>query len=142
MGARRPLFTTLLVRVKKTYHDSQCHESRLDRSLEGSASLSGHRCRLELSHVLMDALAAEIARKRKASVDAKAALGSGGARKWVKKGELEQLRVAQYHESEAHAAEERIKLVHVWTLILRTHQEMRWRPASTYFPMFHPPGRH
>ena len=57
----------------------------------------------------MDALAAEIARKRKASVDAKAALGSGGARKWVKKGELEQLRVAQYHESEAHAAEERSK---------------------------------
>jgi len=59
----------------------------------------------------MDALAAEIARKRKAQVDAKAAIGgsASGARKWVKKGDLEQLRVNQYHEAEALAAEERSK---------------------------------
>ena len=56
----------------------------------------------------MDAIAAEIARKRKAQADAKAALAGGqdpaggdAPRKWLKKGDLEKLRVAQYHEEEA-----------------------------------------
>ena len=55
----------------------------------------------------MDALAAEIARKRKATADAKAALGAGGdsARKWVKKGDIEKVRVGKYLEEEERRAE-------------------------------------
>jgi|TARA_B110001469_G_C9499362_1_gene249450 pre-mRNA-splicing factor 18 len=49
----------------------------------------------------MDLLKAEIERKRSAS----AALGGntavGGKKKWVKKGDLEKARVAQYHEGKA-----------------------------------------
>lgn len=49
----------------------------------------------------MDRLKAEIERKRSAS----AALGGntavGGKKKWVKKGDLEKARVAQYHEGKA-----------------------------------------
>ena len=52
-------------------------------------------------------LAAEIAKKRKKQEEAKVSVGGGvGPRKWLKRGEVEQLRVAQYHEDEALAAEE------------------------------------
>ena len=62
----------------------------------------------------MEALAAEIARKRKERSDA-SAIASGGAapadgkRKWVKKGDLEKAKVAQYREAEAKDEEERSK---------------------------------
>ena len=62
----------------------------------------------------MDALAAEIARKRKERDD-EAGRASGGAppgdgkRKWVKKGDLTKAKEALYLESEAKDAEERRK---------------------------------
>ena len=49
---------------------------------------------------------AEIARKRKLQQDAKAALGGA---KWVRRGDVEQVRVQQYHEEEARQTEERAK---------------------------------
>jgi pre-mRNA-splicing factor 18 len=56
----------------------------------------------------MDALQAEIARKRKEREEAKSAAGDGGnKRKWVKRGELEQQRAAEYLRKEAAAKEER-----------------------------------
>ena len=58
----------------------------------------------------MDALAQEIARKRKEREEAKASRdAAGGARKWMKRGELEQQRVESYVQAEAAAQEERAK---------------------------------
>ena len=60
----------------------------------------------------MDALAAEIARKRQLQQDAKSALGGGGGpRKWVKRGEVEQVREKKYLEETAREAEEQAKKV-------------------------------
>ena len=53
----------------------------------------------------MDAIKAEIERKRRLQQDAKETLG----RKWVKRGEVEQIRQKQYYEEEARQAEERSK---------------------------------
>jgi len=58
----------------------------------------------------MDAIAAEIARKRQLQQDAKTALGgAGGPRKWVKRGEVEKVREQQHLEEEKRLAEERSK---------------------------------
>ena len=57
----------------------------------------------------MDALKAEMERKRKEREDAKAAGGGGGPRKWVKRGELEKERAVKYYETEAAEQEERAR---------------------------------
>lgn len=62
----------------------------------------------------MEALAAEIARKRKASADAAASSGgtASGPRKWVKKGDLQKAKEATYHKETAeHQAAEKERLV-------------------------------
>ena len=57
----------------------------------------------------MDALKAEMERKRKEREDAKAAGGGGGPRKWVKRGELEKERAVKYYETEAAEQSDRAK---------------------------------
>ena len=58
----------------------------------------------------MEALQAEIARKRKEREASQAASGEGGgARKWVKRGQIEQQRTVKYYETEAAEQEERSK---------------------------------
>jgi len=64
----------------------------------------------------MDVLKAEMERKRKEREAAAVSLGDGAGtakKKWMKRGDVEKLRVAQYHEAEAREAEERKARQHV-----------------------------
>ena len=55
----------------------------------------------------MDLIKAEIERKRKAQAELAGGAAAGGKKKWVKKGDLEKARVAQYLDEKAQAEQER-----------------------------------
>lgn len=56
----------------------------------------------------MEALQAEMARKRKEASEARGA-ATGGAKKWVKRGEVSQQRAVNYYEQEANEQDERTR---------------------------------
>ena len=77
------------------------------RSARRTASVPGRGASAKPAHT-MDALQAEIARKRKER-EANAGTAAAGPRKWIKKGDLEKQREAAYLQTEATEQEERQK---------------------------------